>query len=80
MASKDQALGALVLVICVVGVVVYGWLVFFTVWSQLVLQLTGFVAISGVLGIGAWVGWVMATTPPPKPKEELETEETEVRD
>lgn len=75
MASKDQALGALILVICVVGVVVYGWLVFFSIWSQLVLQLTGFVAISGILAIGAWIGWIMATTPPPKPMEE-----TEVRD
>jgi predicted DNA-binding transcriptional regulator len=28
-----------------------------------------------ILGIGAWIGWTMATTPPPKPIEELETEE-----
>ena len=28
-----------------------------------------------ILGIGAWIGWTMATTPPPKPIEEIETEE-----
>jgi len=78
--SKNQALGTLILIICVIGVVVYGWLIFFSIWSQLVLQMMGFVAIGGILGIGAWIGWIMATTPPPKPLEEMETEETEVRD
>jgi len=55
-------------------VVIYGWLVFCSVWSQLVLQLTGFVAVAGILGTGSWIGWTMATTPPPKPIEELEAE------
>jgi len=27
------------------------------------------------MGIGAWIGWTMATTPPPKPIEEIEQEE-----
>jgi predicted DNA-binding transcriptional regulator len=74
--SKDQSLGAVVLVLCVAGILVYGCLVFDVLpgWSLLVLKLTGFIAISGILGIGAWIGWTMATTPPPKPKEELEKE------
>jgi hypothetical protein len=33
-----------------------------------------FVAFVAVLFIGAWIGWTMATTPPPKPIEEIETE------
>ena len=74
MASKDQTIGALVLVVCVLGIVVYGWLVFLTDYWTLVLQLTGFIAVLGILGIGAWIGWTMATTPPPKPIEELEAE------
>lgn len=74
MASKDQTIGALVLVVCVLGIVVYGWLVFLTDYWALVLQLTGFIAVLGILGIGAWIGWTMATTPPPKPIEELEAE------
>jgi outer membrane biosynthesis protein TonB len=33
------------------------------------------VAFVVVLAIGAWIGWTMATTPPPKPLEEIEAEE-----
>jgi predicted DNA-binding transcriptional regulator len=74
--GKDQSLGAVVLVLCVAGILVYGCLVFDVLpgWSLLVLKLTGFIAILGILGIGAWIGWTMATTPPPKPIEELEKE------
>ena len=41
-------------------------------WLIAVPVLVAFVA---VLGIGAWIGWTMATTPPPKPIEEIEAEE-----
>jgi hypothetical protein len=33
-----------------------------------------FVAFVAILFIGAWIGWTMATTPPPKPIEEITTE------
>ncbi len=33
-----------------------------------------FVAFVAILLIGAWIGWTMATTPPPKPIEEITTE------
>jgi predicted DNA-binding transcriptional regulator len=36
-----------------------------------------FVAFIAILGIGAWIGWTMATTPPPKPIEEIKSEEEE---
>jgi predicted DNA-binding transcriptional regulator len=75
--SKDQSIGALVLVVCVLAVVAYGWLVFFSEWSLLALELTGFIALGSILAIGAWIGWTMATTPPPKPLEDLSTEESE---
>jgi len=42
--------------------------------SLFVLKLTGFVAVAGVLGILAWIGYTLATTPPPKPIEEIEKE------
>ena len=32
------------------------------------------VAFVAILFIGAWIGWTMATTPPPKPIEEITTE------
>lgn len=72
--SKDQALGMVLLIASVLGIIVYGWLVFLTEYSLLVLELTGFVAIAGMLGILSWIGYTMATTPPPKPIEDLEEE------
>jgi hypothetical protein len=33
-----------------------------------------FVAFVAILFIGAWIGWTMATTPPPKPIEEITSE------
>jgi len=35
------------------------------------------IAFLAIMFIGAWIGWTMATTPPPKPIEELETETEE---
>jgi predicted DNA-binding transcriptional regulator len=72
--SRDQTIGAAVLVICVAVILVYGWLIFLTGWSLQVLKLTGFIAVFSMLGIGAWIGWTLATTPPPKPIEEIEKE------
>ena len=44
-------------------------------WIIAVPVLIAFIAI---MGIGAWIGWTMATTPPPKPIEEITSEmETE---
>ena len=34
-------------------------------------------AFIAVLVNGAWIGWTMATNPPPKPLEEIEAEEKE---
>jgi Mn2+/Fe2+ NRAMP family transporter len=86
MASKDQAIGWLIFAVCVVviilylvGLLYYGkplgdsaadpWSIQFTLVAVPVL-----LAFVLILGIGAWIGWTMATTPPPKPIEELETE------
>jgi hypothetical protein len=30
-----------------------------------------FLAFIAIMAIGAWIGWTMATTPPPKPIEEI---------
>jgi len=67
-------IGALILVASVIGIIVYGWILFFTEWTILLLQITGFVAVAAVLGILAWIGYTLATTPPPKPVEEIEKE------
>jgi predicted DNA-binding transcriptional regulator len=37
-------------------------------WIVATPVLIGFV---GILGVGAWIGWTMASTPPPKPIEDI---------
>jgi predicted DNA-binding transcriptional regulator len=65
--NKDQGIGALILVASIIGVIVYAWLLF--TYPIVVLQITAFVAVAAVLVILAWIGWTMATTPPPAPLE-----------
>jgi len=72
--NKDQLIGAGLLVGSVAGIVVYAYILFLTEYTMLLLQLTAFIAIAGVLGILAWIGYTLATTPPPKPIEEIEKE------
>ncbi|MEM4823447.1 MAG: transcriptional regulator [Zestosphaera sp.] len=72
--SRDQVIGYLLLAASAVVIVVYGWLVFATEYALLILKLTGFIAVAGVFGILAWIGYTLATTPPPKPIEEMERE------
>ena len=70
--NKDQAIGAVILIGSVIGVVAYTWLLY--VYAIIVLQITAFIAVAAVLVILAWIGWTMATTPPPAPFEpELST-------
>jgi len=71
--GRDQVIGALLIVLSVAVIIVYRWVVFFTEWSLLLIQVTGFVAVAGIFGILAWIGYTLATTPP-KPIEEIEKE------
>jgi len=65
MLDKDQAIGAAILVGSVAGIVTYTWLLY--AFAVIVLQATAFLAVGAVLVILAWIGWTMATTPPPEP-------------
>ena len=71
MASKDQTIGGIIFFICVVIAIIYTvglfffgdplcWSIEFTLVAILV-----FLVLIAILGIGAWIGWTMATTPPP---------------
>jgi len=92
MASKDQAIGAVIFIVCLVVAIGYILALFFSNFTIDMLSSVGltidkawlrfwlvafpvFVAFVVVLAIGAWIGWTMATTPPPKPLEEIEAEE-----
>ena len=72
--SRDRAVGVGLMAVGVIGILLYGWLVFFSPWQVLILQLTVFVAVAAVFGVLTWVGYALATTPPPKPIEEIEKE------
>jgi predicted DNA-binding transcriptional regulator len=82
MVSKDQGIGGAILAVCVIVAIIYLVLVIdpsliaktgndVRLYAVLVLVSVAFIAI---LAIGAWIGWTMATTPPPKPIEEITTE------
>ncbi len=73
--SNDKVMGGGLLVGSLAGVVVYFWLVFLSSWSLLTIQLSAFVAVAAVLLIVAWIGYTLATTPPPIPLENLDFDE-----
>jgi predicted DNA-binding transcriptional regulator len=65
--NKDQSIGVIILVAGVAGILLYAWLIY--TFPLVVLQITAFLAVAAVLVILAWIGWTMATTPPPAPLE-----------
>lgn len=86
--SKDQAIGGAILAVCVIVAVGYAILVIAPNlvtdtlkigWTASETRLYAvlvpvFIAFIAILLIGAWIGWTMATTPPPKSIEEITTE------
>ena len=86
--SKDQAIGGLILVICAAVIIGYVGLLFLydpyiASWLNLgattdvrywLIAIPVTAAFVAILAIGAWIGWTMATTPPPKPIEEISAE------
>jgi predicted DNA-binding transcriptional regulator len=70
--SSDRALGGGILVGSLAGLVIYFWLVFMSPWSWLTMQVSAFLAVAMVLLIMAWIGYTLATTPPPMPIEDFD--------
>ena len=88
MVSKDQGIGGAILIVCVI--VAVGYLVLVVdpglfnlnatnVRLDAVLILVS-IAFIAILSIGAWIGLTMATTPAPKPIEEITTETEEKKE
>jgi predicted DNA-binding transcriptional regulator len=83
--SKDQAIGGAIFIVCLI--VAIGYLIALFGYEQLIqpwlnigsvatvqywlIAVPVLVAFIAILFIGAWIGWTMATTPPPKPIEEI---------
>jgi len=86
--SKDQALGAMILAVCVIIALAFVGLLFLydpyvASWLNLgaaanvrfwLIATPVAIAFVAILSIGAWIGYTMATTPAPKPIEEITTE------
>ena len=85
--SKDQAIGGAILTVCLVVAILYTVTLFYPQWlvsigllgstanvNFWVIAVPVFVAFVAILAIGAWIGYTMATTSPPKPIEEITTE------
>ena len=78
--DKDRILGVLTSVASLIGLASYGWILFFSKWSVLALELTCFIIAVLVLGIIAWIGYTFAKTVPPKPIREDEIDHESSRD
>ena len=63
--ANDRAIGGGILIGSILGIIVYGLLIYW--WPLLVLEVTAFIAVLVLLAILAWIGYTMATTPPPEP-------------
>jgi formate hydrogenlyase subunit 3/multisubunit Na+/H+ antiporter MnhD subunit len=87
MVSKDQSIGGIIFLLCAVVAVLYIVTLFYPAWIVnlgwaseeadvrfWVIAVPVFIAFIAIMAIGAWIGWTMATTPPPKPIEEITTE------
>ena len=57
------------------GIVCYFYLLFLSPWAVLVIQISAFVAVAAILVIVAWIGYTLATTPPPESLEDFEAEQ-----
>lgn len=88
MVSKDQGIGGVIFIVCAVIAILYVVLLFGADWIKesmgwfpdadtvrfWVIAAPVLIAFIAVMGIGMWIGWTMATTPPPKPIEEITSE------
>jgi len=82
MVSKDQTIGGIIFAVCLIIGVLYTVGLFFwpganpLEWNPQfwLIAIPVFLAFIAIMAIGAWIGWTMATTPPPKPIEEITSE------
>ena len=87
--SKDQAIGGAILLVCAIVAIIYlvalfGYNNLIQPWLNIgsvadvrfwLIAIPVFIAFVAILAIGAWIGYTMATTPPPKPIEEITTKQ-----
>jgi len=62
--NKRKSMGITIFVLCITAFFVYAYLLMLSEWSPIVLQLSILMIAGGILGVVAWIGYVMATTKP----------------
>ena len=62
--DKRKGMGVTIFLLCIVGFFLYAYLLMLSEWSPIVLQLSVLMIAGGILGVVAWIGYVMATTKP----------------
>jgi threonine/homoserine/homoserine lactone efflux protein len=67
--ARDELVGGLLFVAGILVMVIYLYWLFFTSLSFWAVAVPVLIGVLAVLGIVMWIGWTMATTPPPKPIE-----------
>jgi predicted DNA-binding transcriptional regulator len=72
--ANDRALGGIIFLGSLAGIVIYFWLLFMSPWALLTIQVSALLAVGMVLLIMAWIGYTLATTPPPMPLEDFDFE------
>ena len=88
MVNKDQAIGWIIFLVC--AIVIVGYIITLFGYEQIIqpiinlgatsnvqfwlISIPVLIAFIAILAIGAWIGWTMRTTPPPKPIEETKSE------
>jgi len=68
--KTGRSVGIAIFIACIVGFIIYAWLLLVSEWSAIVVQLTVLAAVAGLLGVLAWIGLTMAITPPPPSAEQ----------
>jgi hypothetical protein len=60
--DKRKGMGITIFVLCISTFFLYAYLLMLSEWSPIVLQLSVLMIAGGILGVIAWIGYVMATT------------------
>ncbi len=60
--DKRKGTGISIFMLCIGAFFLYAYLLMLSEWSPIVLQLSVLMIAGGILGVVAWIGYVMATT------------------
>ncbi len=62
--DKRKGTGITIFMLCIGAFFLYAYLLMLSEWSPIILQLSVLMIAGGILGVVAWIGYVMATTKP----------------